>query len=748
MREIWAVVYGALCVLTILSINGGLGGLGMIWHNFLTPIFGWGLFLVPVMLGGVSLSLLFARRVNFDATRVFGLGLMIISVLATIHLSVPGDQIYEVAKLGQYGGYIGFVASFIARQVLGVAGSYVVFLALFLISVLLTFSISLREMFGLFEWNWSLPKREKKKAKEPKMERRALGKEEQDLEDMVIHMMKSKLSSKVPKDKKDKKEEVVYKFEDQETLHLRKVEPEEETVEVAAVAEEEREVLEGEKIPVERIVEQLEQAEAEAEAVDEEEVPWEYPSLDLLVDTTIDIKLNQELLREKAEAIKEKLHQFGIEVKMHDVHVGPTVIQYTLKPSEGVKLSKIVGLKNDLALALAAPAIRIEAPIPGKSVVGIEIPNDTRAIVHMREMLESDEFQAVAKKNESGLLIPLGRDVSGKAIITDLAAMPHLLVAGATGSGKSVATNSMLISFLYQNSPKELKLILIDPKRVELSSYNAIPHLLTPVITEPDKAAIALRWVVAEMMRRYTVCADSGHRNIADYNADSKSPQRMPRIVVVIDELADLMMVAGKEVEASICRIAQMARAVGIHLIVATQRPSVDVITGLIKANIPARIAFTVASSIDSRTILDGGGAEDLLGRGDMLYLSGTMGKPIRLQGVFLDTDEINSVTNRVKLTVENEPTYNEEVTATKTASISVNGVPKSSMANSDDDLYVQALEIVKRSQKASATMLQRHLKVGYSRAARMIDELEENGVVGPSQGSKPREVFVAREVG
>lgn len=743
MREIWAVVYGALCVLTILSINGGLGGLGMIWNNFLTPIFGWGLFLVPVMLGGVSLSLLFARRVNFDATRVFGLGLMVISVLATIHLSVPGDQIYEVAKLGQYGGYIGFVASFIARQVLGVAGSYVVFLALFLISVLLTFSISLREMFGLFEWNWALPKKENEKTRVPKMERRALEKEEQDLEDMVIHMMKSKLSSKVPK---DEEEEVVYRFDDQETLHLRKVEPEEETVEVAAVAEEEKEELEGEKIPVERIVEQLEQAEAEAEMVDAEEVPWEYPSLDLLVDATIDIKLNQDLLREKAEAIKEKLNQFGIEVKMHDVHVGPTVIQYTLKPSEGVKLSKIVGLKNDLALALAAPAIRIEAPIPGKSVVGIEIPNDTRAIVHMREMLESDEFRAVAKKNDSGLLIPLGRDVSGKAIIADLATMPHLLVAGATGSGKSVATNSMLISFLYQNSPKELKLILVDPKRVELSSYNAIPHLLTPVITEPDKAAIALRWVVAEMMRRYTVCADSGHRNIADYNADPKSPQRMPRIVVVIDELADLMMVAGKEVEASICRIAQMARAVGIHLIVATQRPSVDVITGLIKANIPARIAFTVASSIDSRTILDGGGAEDLLGRGDMLYLSGTMGKPIRLQGVFLDTDEINSVTNRVKLTVENEPTYNDEVTATKTASIAVNGVPKSTVANSDDDLYEQALEIVKRSQKASATMLQRHLKVGYSRAARMIDELEENGVVGPSKGSKPREVFVARE--
>jgi S-DNA-T family DNA segregation ATPase FtsK/SpoIIIE len=740
MREIWAVGYGALCVLTILSINGRLGGFGTIWHNFLTPIFGWGLFLVPVFLGGISLALLFARRVNFDATRVFGLTLMIMSALGTIHLSVPGDQIYEVAKAGQYGGYIGFVSSFIARQVLGVTGSYVVFLALFLVSVLLTFSISLREIFGLFEWKWSMPKAENTK-KAPKVSQDPLnfGQDEQDLEDMVIHMMK--------KQQKDK-EEVVYEFDEEETMHLKQVQPQEEDVRVQDVkaVPSEDEPTEGEKIPVERIVEQLEKSEAAAEIIDETETPWEYPPLNLLSDASIDIKMDQELLREKAETIKEKLSQFGIEVKMHDVHVGPTVIQYTLKPSEGVKLSKITGLKQDLALALAASAIRIEAPIPGKSLVGIEIPNATRATVFMREMLESEEFKKLDKKNESGLLIPLGRNVSGKPVFADLAAMPHLLVAGATGSGKSVATNSMLISFLYQNSPKELKMILIDPKRVELNLYNAIPHLLTPVITEPDKAAIALRWVVAEMMRRYTVCADAGHRNIADYNADPKSPQRMPRIVVVIDELADLMMVAGKEVEASICRIAQMARAVGIHLIVATQRPSVDVITGLIKANIPARIAFTVASSIDSRTIIDGGGAEDLLGRGDMLYLSGTMGKPTRLQGVFLSTEEINSVTNRIKLTLEDEPTYNEEITATKTASVPVMGVPKSEMSGTDEDLYEQALEIIKRNQKASATMLQRHLKVGYSRAARLIDMLEEGGVVGPSRGSKPREVYVQRE--
>jgi len=736
MREIWAVAYGALCILTLLSINGRLGTLGDLWHRFLTPIFGWGLFLVPLLLGGVSLALFFARRVEFNFTRIFGIGMMVVSALGTIHLSVPSGDILEVAKAGEYGGYIGFVASFFGREVLGVTGAYVVFLALFIISVLVTFSISIREMLGLIEFRFESRQREEKPLIRKKSIKESVVDEFEDKEeeDVVIHAMDRK-----------------YEFDEEEMLHLKPVVPEEEELVVHAGTEskvsEKEEEDPGEKIPVEQLAEQLEKAEAEAEMMDEDETPWELPSLDLLFDGETDLRFEQEELREKAELIKEKLNQFGIQVKMHDVHVGPTVIQYTLKPSDGVKLSKITGLKNDLALALAAHAIRIEAPIPGKSLVGIEIPNDTRATVFMREMMESEEFhKAVSAKDSSGLVIPLGRNVSGKPVMADLAKMPHLLVAGATGAGKSVASNSMLISFLYQNSPKDLKLILIDPKRVELTPYNGIPHLLTPVITEPDKAAIALRWVVAEMMRRYQVCADAGHRNIADYNADPKSPQRMPRMVIMIDELADLMMVAGKEVEASICRIAQMARAVGIHLIVATQRPSVDVITGLIKANIPARIAFTVASSIDSRTVIDSGGAEDLLGRGDMLYLSGTMGKPVRLQGVFLSTEEIQSVTNRVKLTITDEPTYDADITATATATRDVRGLPKTEVVSGDEDLYNQALDIVRRSGKASATMLQRHLKLGYSRAARLLDLLEENGAVGPSRGSKPREVFVSAE--
>lgn len=747
MREIWAVIYMSLCVLTILSLNGKLGVVGQVWNSFLTPIFGWGLYLVPVLLAGVSLALFFARRVMFDATRTLGVILMLVAALGTLHLSVPEADIYEVAKVGEYGGYVGFVSSFIARQVLGVTGAYVVFLSLFVISILLTFSVSLREIAALFEWE----RGKKVDDKRQKLEEEGGDDEEESLEDMVIHMIKSKVGDVTGK--KDVGKEVVYKFDEKEdeTLRLRRVEPEEA---VEGGQEEEvgtQEVFDedSEKIPVERIAEELEAAEARAEII-EEETPWEFPSLDLLSSVVVDVELDQDVLMQKAEAIRDKLAQFDIPVKMHDVHVGPTVIQYTLKPHEGIKLSKITTLKNDLALALAASAIRIEAPIPGKALVGIEVPNDTRTIVNLRELLESPVYTAETQKSKSHLVIPLGRDVSGHPWVTDLAKMPHLLVAGATGSGKSVATNAMLISFLYQNSPRDLKLILVDPKQVELTPYNGIPHLLTPVITEPEKAAIALRWVVAEMTRRYTVCADAGHRNIEDYNADPISPQRMPRIVVLIDELADLMMVAGKEVEASICRIAQMARAVGIHLIVATQRPSVDVITGLIKANIPARIAFTVASSIDSRTILDGGGAEDLLGQGDMLYVSGTMGKPVRIQGVFVSTEEVQKVTNRVKLTLSREPLYNEEITARKTAGIKVTGVPQSAVGGGeegdDEALYQQALEIVKRTQKASATMLQRHLKIGYSRAARLVDMLEAAGVIGAAQGAKAREVYVRRE--
>jgi S-DNA-T family DNA segregation ATPase FtsK/SpoIIIE len=431
------------------------------------------------------------------------------------------------------------------------------------------------------------------------------------------------------------------------------------------------------------------------------------------------------------ERIFKTLETFGIPVEMGEVHVGPTVTQYTLKPADGVKLVQITSLKNDLALALAAHPIRIEAPIPGKSLVGIEVPNESVAMVNLRDILGSDAF----KTRKSDLSFSLGKDVSGQPWVANLEPLPHLLVAGSTGSGKSVMINGLIISMLYANSPDDLKFIMVDPKRVELSLYNNIPHLLTPVITDTTKTINALRWCVSEMDRRYQVLQNAGKRNISSYRADVADD--MPYIIVVIDELADLMAVAANDVEGMIVRLAQMARAVGIHLVLATQRPSVDVITGLIKANITARIAFSVASLVDSRTILDGSGAESLLGKGDMLFVSAELSKPKRLQGAYVSEKEVERVTSFLK--ARGEPDYLSAVTEKASGG---NGGGMSMDDLGEDELLPEAKEIVMQSGKASASLLQRRLRVGYARAARLLDLLEDQGFIGPGDGAKPREVY------
>jgi DNA segregation ATPase FtsK/SpoIIIE, S-DNA-T family len=706
-REIWGVFYLALAIVTILSIKNTFGIIGEIWVSILNPILGWGIYIIPGMFVLLSLMLFLSKKIKFGASRILGVSLMLMAVLSVLHLSVPSSDIHEVAVLGQYGGYTGFVTNFIFRDVLmiGHFGASVVFVAMFVISLLLTFQVSIGELMSFLNPGFQLKKvkREHKKI------------EKDDSEDNEI---KAKIKKMLFDDESG--EEIVIKRS--------QIGNDNSASSVPAPAPKNSEEEE-----------MKEELKKEASKTQDDDYVWEYPSLDLLSNNYQEIEADDDSLKVNAERIKDKLSQFGIEVAMQEVAVGPTVIQYTLKPADNVKLSKITALKNDLALALAASAVRIEAPIPGRSLVGIEVPNDRRAIVHIREILESDQFDEI----DSSLRLPLGRTVSGKPIIADLKDMPHLLIAGATGSGKSVGMNTFLISLLYQNSPKDLKMILIDPKRVELTPYNNIPHLLTPVITDPEKAAISLRWVVQEMTRRYMVLSDSGNRNIEEYNADEKTPEKLPRMVVVVDELADLMMAAGKEVEASICRIAQMARAVGIHLIIATQRPSVDVITGLIKANIPARIAFAVSSSIDSRVILDGIGAEDLLGKGDMLYLPSGMNKPLRVQGIFTTTKEVERVTNRVKLTLD--PDYDEAIISPKTAAAKVHGVPASAVTDVDgeDSMYQEAVSLVIESRKASASFLQRRLKLGYARAARLLDVMEEKGVVGPSKGAKPRDIFV-----
>jgi S-DNA-T family DNA segregation ATPase FtsK/SpoIIIE len=462
---------------------------------------------------------------------------------------------------------------------------------------------------------------------------------------------------------------------------------------------------------------------------------WQFPSVNLL--NQKQDKADAGDVNANAQAIHDTFENFNIEVEMEGANIGPRVTQYTLKPPTGVKLTKITALENNLALDLAAHSIRMEAPIPGKRAVGIEVPNVKSATVRMSSILTSPEWQNMT----SPLSFAIGKDISGTPIVADLAKMPHLLVAGQTGSGKSVMINDILTSLLYRNSPADLKLILVDPKQVEMKPYDDIPHLLTPVLTEPEKCISALKWAVAEMERRYKALADDRKRNIEEYNK-VKNEEGMPYIVIVIDELADLMMMAARDVEALIVRIAQKARAVGIHLVLATQRPSVDVITGLIKANVPARIAFTTASQVDSRTIIDQMGAEKLLGQGDMLLTTADMPKPRRIQGAFIDDDETNKITDFIRM--QRPPQYDDEVVSQPVVLNGKGGIVPAGPGNdAEDDMWKDAVQVVIENRKASTSLLQRRLRIGYGRAARLIETMEEQGIVGQADGSRPREVLV-----
>lgn len=465
-----------------------------------------------------------------------------------------------------------------------------------------------------------------------------------------------------------------------------------------------------------------------------EDKVWKYPSLSLLTDTETG-KADRGDIKNNAAIIEQTLESFGITARVVEVNLGPAVTQYALEVALGTKLSKITALERDLALALAAPTgtIRIEAPIPGRSLVGIELPNRSPEFVPLKKMMESDAMKGLKSK----LAISLGLDVSGKAVVADLSKMPHLLIAGQTGSGKSVCINAILSTFLFRAAPSEVKLIMVDPKRVELTGYNGIPHLLSPVIVEPEKVISALRWILSEMDRRYKLFAQAGARNIESYN-EMSGFQALPYIVLVIDELADIMLFSPVEVEDAITRIAQMSRATGIHMVLATQRPSVDVITGLIKANIPSRVAFAVASQVDSRVILDSQGAEKLLGRGDMLYLPPEQAKPIRIQGAFISDKEIAALTGFTR-NQGIEPQYTEEVTSmAKPGQVTVPGID-----GDVDDLFEDAVKEVCQYDRASASLLQRRLSIGYARAARILDQLEAAGVVSPADGSKPRDVLI-----
>ncbi len=476
-----------------------------------------------------------------------------------------------------------------------------------------------------------------------------------------------------------------------------------------------------------------------------EKIPYTYPTLDLLndPDNSSDTADSRMELKETATKLINTLKNFNIEAKLLNVSKGPTVTRYELKPGEGVKVSKIVGLADDLALRLAATGVRIEAPIPNKEAIGIEVPNKSVDTVNIKEVLDSEEFERFPSK----LAFALGKDIAGKNVVVDLGKMPHLLIAGSTGSGKSVCINTLITSLIYKADPNEVKLLMVDPKVVELSVYNGIPHLMIPVVTDPRRASGALYWAVQEMTRRYAMFAENNVRDLKGYNrmiTENGGENTLPHIVIIIDELADLMMVAPGEVEDSICRLAQMARAAGMHLVIATQRPSVDVITGLIKANVPSRIAFAVSSQIDSRTILDAGGADKLLGRGDMLFSPIGSSKPTRLQGAFISDQEVERIVEFIKSgsTARYDEDVIESIENGKTVNISGNDTD----SGDNDELLPRAIEIAVDTGKISASYLQRRLKIGFSRAARIVDQMEERGWVGPQDGSKPREVLLSKE--
>lgn len=666
VREITAIILAALALLLVFAVFnfGGVFVTGMFHGLRLT--FGYAAYLLPIVLGGLSYMLFRSSVYEVTAATWIGFIGFLVVFAGLFHIGVPTGQAFDHARAGTGGGFVGFGLSSILLQVLNVAASAVVLVALLGIFLIVAANARIGSLLQ--------PIRNLLHRREPE--------EEIQVNEPLVAAQSTALPFKG-------------------TLNVTK----------GAVKS----------------------AEPETALVGKTDPDWTSPSLELLQEGST--KADAGNIKENAAIIQQTLSSFGIEVAMGEVNVGPTVAQYTLKPSSGVKLNKITGLEHNLALSLAAPSIRVEAPIPGKSAVGVEIPNKTTAMVRMRDILTSPEVTS----SNSPLNIVLGRDVAGIATLADLARMPHLLIAGATGSGKSVMINALLTSLLYHNSPSNLKLILVDPKRVELSLYNDIPHLLTPVIVDPEKCISALRWAVAEMERRYKLLAEVGKRNIIEYNS-ANLDEAMPYIVVVIDELADLMAVSAQDVEGLIVRLAQMARAVGIHLVLATQRPSVDVITGLIKANIPARIAFTVASQIDSRTILDQSGAEKLVGKGDMLFSSPEFIKPKRIQGVYLDEKEVKAVTDYLR--EARQPQYNDEILiqAGKSAGAGRNG----DLGDPDDDMFDDAAEAVIRAGKASASMLQRRLRVGYARAARLLDLLEERGIIGPADGARPRDVLVS----
>ncbi|EQK47350.1 MULTISPECIES: DNA translocase FtsK [Paraclostridium] len=746
-------------IFLLYSLNSSsMGLLGTVIQNIFKGLFGGLAVAIPFIIIISGILGFFEKNeyiYRIKNAKIYYLGVFFIFIFygllnaKNLPIDSPTNSyvIKEVSKAAVQGEGCGLIATFITyyvTKILGVTGAWLISIFALLITGLFTFNISLKDLIYTI----------KAKAKNSKDSNLTFKEKAKGLKNAMVNMvteevdentMVTKNDLKNKSNKSKDKEKSIEEYDNDKTIKI---------VGFNKAEDDYLEILEGtQSMPELEVLKELQKAKptqkTEVTSVKESNIEstqpigiqtnskyenYTKPSIELLnkIDSKTDDKSKKKVLK-NASLLEKTLSDFGVEAKVNQVTVGPTITRYEIQPSPGVKVSKIVNLTDDIALSLAAKSIRIEAPIPGKSAIGIEVPNEEAQMVTLREVIESEEFNNF----KSPLAMGLGKDIAGKPIIADIGKMPHLLIAGSTGSGKSVCVNTLINSILYKANPDEVKFLLIDPKVVELANYNGIPHLLIPVVTDPKKAANALNWAVTEMNRRYKLFAESSVKDITSYN--EKSEEKLPKIVIIIDELADLMMVSASDVEDYICRLAQMARAAGMHLIVATQRPSVDVITGVIKANIPSRIAFAVSSQTDSRTILDMGGAEKLLGKGDMLFYPLGAAKPVRLQGAFISESESERVVDYVKSQVNEEVKY-EECIVDSIAKIS------KEQDNDADELLGDAIEFVVESGQASASMLQRKFKIGFNRAARLIDSMEERSIVGQSEGSKPRKVLVSKQ--
>ncbi len=719
-RGILAIIYLVTTAIITLSFFDAAGAFGTMLNEYvLSTLFGGMRFATPLIFVVLAYFVIRDEVYNYRATHTIGGVLFFIATSSMLHMHIEPTYMWSEALLGNGGGMIGMFA-WVMQNYLGNLAGFLVLFALLLISLLLLFNTLLTHLILLhhkfFEGLGSI------------------GTQFIAIIRRVFERPKQYDSSWMNDENNDEEDTL----EKKRSFFARKIQDEEETEE-SEDAEDDEETNDAE----ENEDEETQEPESTLEEPTSNEVQYlqnviikQVPPMTFLTENKTKPSIGD--AKASQQTIKDTFSDFRIDVDMGEVRVGPTVTQFTFKPQKGVKLTRITSLNNNIALALAAHPIRIEAPIPGTSLVGIEVPNLKAAQVTMKELLESKEF----KTRPHNLMAVLGKDVSGKVWLADLPRMPHLLIAGTTGSGKTVCVNTLIMGLLYQNTAETLRFIMVDPKRVELTMYNGIPHLLTPVITNVHQTINALKWAIGEMDRRFELLSQVGNRDIASYNS-AHPDKKLPHIVFIIDELADLMQTAGNDIEAGIIRLAQMARAIGIHLVVATQRPSVDVITGLMKANIPARIAFSVASITDSRTILDEPGAEKLLGRGDMLLSTAELGKPVRIQGAYISEKEVKSVIEYLK--GDDEPHYDtsivEKPNGAKGGTANMFGGP----SDDQDPMFEEAKRIVVESGKASASLLQRRLRLGYARAARVLDELEEAGIIGPADGAKPRDILIKK---